>query len=120
MIWVYAGAAVAAVAIGFGGGWQVRSWKAGNDQAAALELAARDAARQAERTDTAAVTYETKRAAGQTRTRVITKEVDRVVEVYRDRPCLDAAGLQLVQAAISADPAASSTAPAVPASAPAR
>ena len=107
-MYTYAATALVAIALGFGSGWTVRTWKAGNDRAAELDLQAREQARDAIRVDVAATGYETQRAAGQQRQRVITREVDRVVEVYRDRPCLTDDGLRLVaQAVAGADPASS-------------
>lgn len=114
MAWLHVGAGLAVAAIGFAGGWQVRDWKAGSDRVAQLELKARDDMRQAERVDGVAVAYEAKRAAGQQRQRIITQEVERVVEVYRDRPCLDDAGLQLVTRALGPASPASGAASAVP------
>lgn len=100
--------------LAFTAGWQVRDWKAGADQADQLQLDARDAMRKAERVDQVATGYETQRAATAARARIIRTEVERVVEVYRDRECLDADGLRLVAQAIGAASPASGAASAVP------
>ena len=117
MIYTYAATALVAIVLGFGGGWQIRDWKAGADRAAELDLQAREQARDAIRVDVAATGYDTQRAAGQQRTRVVIKEVERVIQadpVYRDR-CLTDDGLRLVSAALAgADPASIPT-PALPA-----
>lgn len=107
-MYTYAATALVAIALGFGSGWKVRDWKASADQAAQAERMREDEIAAREAQDRAATSYETKRAAGQQRQRVITREVDRVVEVYRDRPCLTDDGLRLVaQAVAGADPASS-------------
>lgn len=110
MIWTHAAAAAAALAIGLASGWQARGWKADADELQRVELAAQDAARRAERATGAAQTFETRRESTRQAVRIITQEVERVV----DRPvylatCLDADGLRLAAAAAagSASPAAS-------------
>jgi len=120
VIYTHAAAAAVALAIGFGSGWQVHGWKTEAARAAALDLQAREQARDAIRVDAAATGYETQRAAGQQRQRVITREVERVVEVYRDRPCLDADGLRIVAQAIGAPATAGEPAPALPTASAAR
>lgn len=100
-------------AIAFGGGWQVRAWKAGADETERIEQANRDALRRAEHSDKAAAGYEGKRAAGQQQQRIITREVERVVEkpIYRN-VCLDDDGLRAVAAALGASsPAGSASSP---------
>lgn len=119
--WTLACATVAC-SLAFGSGWQVRAWKAGADRTAELNLQARELARDTLRIDGAAAGYEGKRAAGQQRTRIITREVERVVQtpVYRDRECLDARGLQLVAEAIAGSDTAGGAASVVPSASAAR
>lgn len=121
MIYAYLAAGAVAVAVGFGSGWQVRAWKCDAAQAEALEVAARDAARRAEKVDVVAVAFEEKRAAAVVKQRVIRVEVDRVVErpVYRN-VCLDADGLRLVAESLGTGPVAGQPSPAMPAASSAR
>jgi len=123
MLWppipVPAIAAAVALAVGAAGGWQVQAWRWAAADAARLEADA-EAQRMAERrAGQAAQTYEQHRAASAAQTRVILQEVERVVDrpVYRDRECLDADGVRIVNAAGQAG-AASQPDPAVPALAP--
>ena len=111
--WAWAGAALVA--------WG--SWQRMEARSATAKLESERAAAITEvfrRTEIAAgasARYEDRRAQRQQQARVITKEIDRVVEkpVYRD-VCLDADGVRLLSAAITgaADPRQS--APAMPAS----
>ena len=116
MIYTHAAAALAALAIGAGAGWQVRQWKAGQDDAARLRAEQRTAINRAERADAAAASHETTRAGLQQQRQVLIREVEHVVErpVYRDGVCLDADGLRIVAAAAGAEPAASQPAGPVP------
>ena len=66
-------------------------WQAANEKARAEE-AAKGAA--------AATKLETSRAKTKIVYRTITKEVDKVVVEYRDRPCLDDRGLHITRCAI--------------------
>jgi len=119
MLWHYAVGALVALSVGFGSGWQVRSWKAGNDRAAELDLQAREAARDAQRVDTVATGYEAQRATGQQRQRVITRTVERIVREPFYAPgaasCLDPDGLRILAAAVAGTDPASQPAPALPA-----
>jgi len=119
VLYTHAAAALIAMVIGFGSGWQVRNWKAGNDRAAELDLQAREQARDAIRVDTAASGYETQRAASQQRQRVITRTVERIVREPFYAPgagaCLDDGGLRILAAAVSASDPAGEPAPALPA-----
>lgn len=120
-LWHVVAVGLVAAGAGFTGGWQVRAWKAGADRADELQVAARDAFRRAERVDVAATAHETARASLQQQDRVLTREIDRVVEkpVYRAK-CLDADGLRILSAAIDGDPGAVEPAPALSASAASR
>ena len=115
MIWTHAAAALLAAVLAFGSGWQVRAWKAGNDDAARLEQQLRDTHRRAEHADRAAAGNEQQRAALRRQVQIITREVDRVVDrpIYRSE-CLDADGLRLIAIAIGTAASASQPAPAVP------
>lgn len=116
MLWHYAAAGLAALAVGFTSGWQVRSWKADADEQDRAEMQAKAAHAQRERADRAAEQYETGRATAEARERVVVKEVRRVVEkpVYRD-VCLDADGLRVLADDVAASNARRRLAPAVPA-----
>jgi hypothetical protein len=118
MIYTHAAAALIALAIGSAAGWQVQAWRWRAADADRLELE-REARRGQElRADGAAVRHEATRAGLQQQRQVLTREIERVVEVplYRD-VCLDADGLRLVAAAAGAEPDPGQLAPAVPAAA---
>lgn len=115
-----AAALLAGLALGGTAGWQVQGWRWAAADAARVQ-AEHEAQRGQERAaDAAAARHEAARADIQSRQRVITREVERVVEVplYR-RECLDADGLRLVAAAAGAAASASQPAPGVPAPQPA-
>lgn len=81
--WVYAAGAAATVALSFGAGWQVRSWRC-DAQVAAIErrlVEARDAAQA--RRDNASTTYEQNRAVVATEARTAPPTVR---TIYRDLP----------------------------------
>lgn len=120
MIYTHAAAALVALAIGLTGGWQARAWKAGQDEAARLQVQAEAAQAAAARADAAAAGHETVRAGLQQQRRVLIQEVERVVEkpVYRDL-CLDDDGLRIIAAAAGAAPTASQPSGAMPAPGPA-
>jgi len=63
MLWHYVGAAAVAASVGFAAGWQVRSWKAGNDESAALRAAQTTALRRAETAAEEATAHELTRQA---------------------------------------------------------
>jgi hypothetical protein len=119
VIYTHAAAAAVALAVGFAGGWRVHDWKAEAARAAELDLQAREQARDAIRVDTAANDYETQRAAGQQRQRVITRTVERIVREPFYAPgaasCLDPDGLRILAAAVGGTDPAGQPAPAVPA-----
>lgn len=117
MIWAYVAAGAAAVAIGFGSGWQVRDWKADADQLERLQAEQKDSFRRAEIVDQAATAHEGTKAAAAARERIVIKEVERVVEkpVYRS-VCLDDDGLRLLSADIDARHAGGEPAAALPGS----
>lgn len=94
-------AAGAAAAAGYAG-WSLRDGQAARERVAILERAQTDADLQRRHTEGIAAELERTRELARRKQRVITREVDRVVEVYRDRPCLDDAGLRVVAAALAA------------------
>ena len=113
--WLAGGAAVA-LAVGFAGAWQVQGWRWEAADAQRLRVEQRDRLRQMERADGAAVAHEQHRAGLRQAAQIITREVERVVEVplYRGE-CLDADGLQLIDRALGATADPGQPAPAVPA-----
>lgn len=115
MIWAYVAAGAAAVAIGFGSGWQVRDWKADADDLARVQGERKDAFRRAEIVDQAATAHEGTKAAAAARERIVIKEVERVVEkpVYRS-VCLDDDGLRILAADIDARHPGGEPPPALP------
>lgn len=80
-LYVYILAGLLAVSAGFGSGWKVRAWKAGNDVAAMQEQAAKDAAKRFEHATAAAAGYEVTRAKERERTVYVTREVEREVRI---------------------------------------
>lgn len=123
--YVILGALVALAAAGGGGyfaGWQARGWKADSDAAAIVEATHRAVAAQAQRADTAAEAYETKRTARAVQTQYIDREVIRVVQspLYAAQ-CVDPDGMRLIAAALAGSaPDPGQPAPAVPDSAASR
>ena len=122
MLWHYVGAAVVAAAVGFTAGWRVQGWRrsAADAERVVAQAEAERLARVA--ADRAAATFEGRREAIRVEQRVITREVDRVVDrpVYRDGVCLDADGLRLVAAAAGAASNPAVADPGLPASAASR
>jgi hypothetical protein len=84
-MWVYAAAAIAALSIGFAGGWRVATWRADAEAAELQRQTAADAARRFEHATAAARTYEATREAQRVRTVTVTREVAR--EVQADVDC---------------------------------
>lgn len=119
MIYTHAAAVVLGLALGFAGAWQVQVWRWRAADADRLEQQQQARRAQEQQADAAGVRFEQGREAIRAQQRVITREVERVVEspVYRD-VCLDPDGLRLVAAtAAGAASGAGEPAPAVPASA---
>lgn len=95
------GAAVVAALVAGGAGLKAGMWwvQAEWDRATLAQL--KEQQRKVERVHEAAVGHETEKAELQAEERIITKEVARVVTLYRDRDCLDADGLRQLSAAVT-------------------
>jgi len=101
---------------GFTAGWRVQAWRYAANAAESAEQARELAVQRRRGADAAAATYEAERQRQAAQQKVITREVERVVErpVYRN-VCLDADGLRILGAAVdAARPAAGEPAPAMP------
>jgi hypothetical protein len=101
--------------------WQVQAWRWRAADAERLELEREARLALERRADAAAQQLEQARDGIRAQQRVITREVERVVEspVYRD-VCLDAGGLRLVAEAAGAAASTGQPAPALPAAEPSR
>ena len=111
-LWAWAGVALVAW-----GSWQRMEAKAAHAKLESERAAAiTEVFRRSEIAAGASTRYEGRRAERQQHARVITKEIDRVVEkpVYRDGLCLDADGLRVLSAAIAGTTDSGQPAPAVP------
>ncbi len=104
-----------ALTIGAGSAWQVQAWRHEAREAQRLESERETRSLLARRADSAAASHEARRQRIDAEVRVITQEVDRVVErpVYRDR-CIDDDGLRLIARAIGGADAASEPAHPMP------
>lgn len=108
---------LACLAGGIATGWKARDWKAGADDKQRIENEAEAQRLRARQVDGAAQALEVKKAAIEVRWRTVIKEVDRVVQAPSyAAPCMDDAGLRLINAETAAR-AASQPAPAVPSAA---
>lgn len=108
-------AAAVAAALAFGTAWQIQDWRhdaAELERVTAQQEITQENQRLANRGSTSFEKDKTKNA---TRTRTITVEVDKIIDrpVYRN-VCLDADGLQLINAAIGRRDPASQPGHAVP------
>ena len=109
-----AAALLAGLLAGFGGGWKVQAWRWAAADGARAEARAEAERLQARAADAAAERHGAELARLAAERRVITREVERVVEspVYRN-VCLDGDGLRVVAAAAGSASAAGQSAPAV-------
>ncbi len=116
-----AAALLVGLALGGAGAWTVQGWRWRAADAERMELEREARLALERRADAAAQQLEQAREGIRAQQRVITREVERVVEspVYRD-VCLDADGLQLVAKAAGAAASAGQPSPAVPAADPTR
>ena len=109
-------AAVVALAVGAGGAWKVQAWRWAAADAERVQQQA-EATRMAEkRSGAAGLAYEPSRAAAAVERQIVYQEVERVIDrpVYRDRECLDADGVRIVNAASQQPAPASGPDAAVP------
>ncbi len=99
----------------FSTGWITRDWKAGADMAKHLEQAAKVQAERQKQVDAAAAGHEAYLKSAAARERVVSKEVQIVVEkpVYHD-DCFDPDGMRLLSEEIAARAFAGKSTPAVP------
>ncbi len=84
--WVYGAAGLAAVAVGFFGGWTVRDWKRDSEVLQGFEKATEDLNKARETVDLAAGAYEQEKADAVTNT---TLRENTIREIYRDAPPVD-------------------------------
>jgi hypothetical protein len=100
--YVIVGAVLAAGVGGFTAGWKVQTWRYGALEAERMEQERETAKMRRQAANTAATGFEQDRVRIQTEFVTIEKEVERVVNQieYRDRACLDPAGLRSLQSAI--------------------
>lgn len=113
--------AAVALAVGAGAAWQMQAWRWAAADAERVQQQA-EANRMAEqRSGAAGLAYEQTRAAAAVERQIVYQEVERVVDrpVYRDRECLDADGVRIVNAASQQPGTAGIADPAVPGPAPA-
>ena len=115
MIYTHAAAALAAAALAFAGAWKVQDWRYGAQEAARLEQEREARVLRARSVDNAAASHEVEREQVAAEFKVITREVERIVEkpVYRN-VCLDDDGLRVIGKAIGASSNPSQPASAVP------
>lgn len=108
----------AAIALSFFGGWKVKAWQVGANEAAQAELDNRDRVRRFDRAAAASTAFEIRREADEAHARELEQENDRVAQnpVYRN-VCLDDDGLRLLTAEIRRNPHPREPGPAVPAAA---
>lgn len=115
MIYTHAAAALVAAVLAFSGAWKIQDWRHGAQEAARLEQEREAQVLRARSVDTAAASHEANREQLATEFKVITREVERVVEkpIYRN-VCLDDDGLRVIGKAIGAAGNPGQPAPAVP------
>ena len=103
MIYTRLAIALALVWAGFYGGWKVQAWRYAASAAEAAEQAREAQVLRAKSADAAAASHEAEREQLATEFKVITREVERIVEkpVYRN-VCLDDDGLRVIGQAIGA------------------
>jgi len=121
MLYTHAAAAIAGAVIAGAVAWNVNGWRYEAKEAERLQHVAEQARKNERTADKGAAGHEADKARIRTEFITITEEVERVVQkpVYRD-VCLDDDGLRILAGAITGQPAAGQSAPAVPRSEPAR
>ncbi|MFA5901186.1 MAG: hypothetical protein WC829_18960 [Hyphomicrobium sp.] len=107
--------AAIAGALGFGAAWQVQAWRADAAELARLEAVEQINRENATLAHRGSTGFEKDRSTNETRIRTITVEVDKIIDrpVFRN-VCMDADGLQLINAAIRREAPASESGSAVP------
>lgn len=117
MIYTHVAAGLLGLALGAAGAWQVQDWRHTAELAQQREDAAELQRLRARTVDSAAASHEATRAQLDAEFKVITREVERVVErpVYRN-VCLDADGLRILGRAIASPGDPGQPAPALPGS----
>ncbi|QNK67824.1 hypothetical protein [Variovorax sp. PAMC26660] len=101
-MYAYVATAIAALLIGFAGGWKTQAWRFDAAELERARVEARDQFKKIERGDVAAANHEAFKAEEQVRYVYRTQQVDRIVErpVYRDA-CFDDDGLRVLNDAIA-------------------
>lgn len=102
MLYTHVAVGIAALAIGFGGGWKTQGWRWDAADKQRLEQETADLRRITEHARQASGTYEDKRTANETRYRTVTVTLEKVVDrpVYLQQ-CLDDDGLRALNQQIS-------------------
>lgn len=100
MRYTHAAAALIALAVGFGGGWTVQAWRYDSKELAAQQNAQAKARLQRQGAEAQSVVYEVVREKLRTDYIPILQEVEREADASRDRECLAADGVRLVNDAI--------------------
>lgn len=100
--YVIVGAVLAAGVGGFAAGWKTQGWRYGALEAERMDQERETAKMRRQAANSASTGHEQDRVRIQTEFVTIEKEVERVVNQieYRDRACLDPAGLRTLQDAI--------------------
>lgn len=115
-MWHYVAGGLLALAAGFTGGWQVRAWKSGADDADRVKLEIAKGQARSYQVDAQSTRYEAGRASTQVRERIVIKEVERVVQdPLLSRVCLSDDGLRILAADAAAGRPGGEPAPALPA-----
>lgn len=116
-MYAYVATAIAALLIGFGGGWKTQAWRHDAAELERTRVESRDRLKKIERGDEAAVAHEQFKAKEEIRYVYRTQMVDRIVErpVYRNQ-CFDDDGLRLLNDAIAGRDAPGQPASTVPGS----
>jgi hypothetical protein len=101
VIYTHAAAALVAAVLAFSGAWKIQDWRHGAQEAARLEQEREAQVLRARSVDAAAASHEGEREQLSTAFKVITKEVDRIVEkpIYRN-VCIEDDGLMQLRRAI--------------------
>jgi len=95
MLYAYIGTAIAALLIGFGGGWKTQGWRWDAADKQRIEQEAKEQQRANERAQSSSSTFEKKRSTNEIQYRTVTVTLEKIVDrpVYRN-DCFDDSGLQ--------------------------